>query len=150
MSMSMAQQPAKSFATASVTRASAAALIEAAHASAKNIGIEVAVAVTDAGGHLKAFERPDGAPFLTGEVAIDKAWTAASYGIATHTWNGYISDPKVAPLATVPRLMPVGGGNPVKEGGKLIGGIGVSGGTYQQDQEIAEAALKALGCDLPE
>jgi len=44
--------------------------------------------------------------------------------------------------------MPVGGGNPVKDGGKLVGGIGVSGGNAQQDQDIAEAALKSLGFDV--
>ena len=121
----------------------------AARVAAGELGIEVAVAVTDAGAHLTAFERTDGAPFLTGEVAISKAWTADSYGVATHVWNGYIADPKVAPLANMLGLMPVGGGNPVKDGGKLVGGIGVSGGSTQQDQDIAEAALKSLGFDIP-
>lgn len=148
--MSGAARPARSFATASVTRAAAAALVAAARAAATELGIEVAVAVTDAGGHLTAFERTDGAPFLTGEVAIGKAWTAASYGVATHVWNGYLADPKVAPLANVPGLMPVGGGNPVKDGGKLVGGIGVSGGSAQQDQDVAEAALKSVGFDGPD
>ena len=120
----------------------------AARATAGDLGIEVVVAVADAGGHLTAFERMDGAPFLTGEVAINKAWAAASYGVVTHDWNRYVADPKVAPLANIPRLMPVGGGNPVKDGGKLVGGIGVSGGNAQQDQDIAEAALKSLGFDV--
>ena len=66
------------------------------------------MAITDAGGHLVAFERTDGAPFLTGDVAIRKAWTASSYGIATHVWNDYIADPEVAPLANLHGLMPVG------------------------------------------
>ncbi len=136
---------ANSFPTASITLAASSALIQAARDAAKEIGIEAAVAVTDAAGNLTAFERTDGAPFLTAEVAINKAWTAASYGIPTHTWNAYLSDPKVAPLGNIPRLMAVGGGCPVKENGKVIGGIGVSGGTYQQDQQIAEAALSALG-----
>lgn len=135
----------RSFPTASVTLAASSALIQAARDAAKEIGIEVAVAVTDAAGNLTAFERTDGAPFLTAEVAINKAWTAASYGVATHDWNTYLADPKVAPLANITRLMAVGGGNPVKENGRVIGGIGVSGGTYQQDQQIAEAALATLG-----
>lgn len=146
--MTSTAQPARSFATASVTRDAAAVLVAAARTAAGEHGIEVAVAVTDAGGHLTAFERMDGAPFLTGEVAINKAWTAASYGVATHDWNRYVADPKVAPLANIPRLMPVGGGNPVKHGGKLVGGIGVSGGNTQQDQDIAETALKSLGFDV--
>ena len=146
--MTGAAQPPRSFATASVTRDGAAALVASARATAGELGIEVAVAVTDAGGHLTAFERMDGAPFLTGKVAVNKAWTAASYGVATHDWNRYVTDPKVAPLANIPRLMPVGGGNPVKHGGKLVGGIGVSGGNAQQDQDIAEAALRSLGFDV--
>jgi uncharacterized protein GlcG (DUF336 family) len=148
--MDTASGEAKSFPTASITRTTAAALVEAAREAAGTIGIEVAIAVTDGAGNLKTFERTDGAAFLTAEVAIDKAWTAASYGVATHVWNAYITgDPKVAQLAHRPRLVAVGGGYPVKETGKVIGGIGVSGGTYQQDQDIAEAALKALGFDIP-
>ena len=62
----------------------------------------------------------------------------------------YIADSNVAPLANVPGLMPVGGDNPVKHGGKLIGGIGVSGGNAEQDQDIAEGALSSVGFDVPD
>ncbi len=146
--MTGAARPERSFATASITRDAAAALVAAARAMAGSLGVEVAVAVTDAGGHLTAFERMDGAPFLTTEVAINKAWTAASYGLATHDWNGHVADPKLAPLGNIPRFMPVGGGNPARHGGKLVGGIGVSGGNARQDQDIAEAALASLGFDV--
>jgi uncharacterized protein GlcG (DUF336 family) len=139
-------EQAKSYPTASITRAAAAALIEAARVSAAEIGIEAAIAVTDDAGNLVAFERTDGAPFLTVEVAVNKAWTAASYNQATHIWNAYLtSDPAAAPLANIPRLMPVGGGNPVRENERLVGAIGVSGGNAVQDQQVAEAALKSLG-----
>ena len=138
----------KSWATASITRAAGAALIEAARTAAEEMSVEGAVAVTDSAGNLVAFERTDGAPFLTVEVAINKAWTAASYNQATHVWNAYLAgDPTAAPLANIPRLMPVGGGNPVRENGRLVGAIGISGGNAVQDQEIAEAALKAVGFD---
>jgi uncharacterized protein GlcG (DUF336 family) len=134
---------------ASVSRGAAAALIEAALAAARDIGIEVAVAITDATGNLRAFERTDGAPFLTVDVAIDKAWTASSYGYPTHVWNDYVTgDVKVAPLAYHPRLLAVGGGYPILIDGKLIGGIGISGGNYQQDQEAAVAALRQLGFEV--
>ncbi len=171
-------RPAKSFPTAAVTREAAQALIAAALTAAKSIapspavrgllasaamavttataagpamsiGIEAAVAVTDATGALKAFERTDGAPFLAAEVAINKAWTAASYGYPTHVWNAYVADPNVAPLAYLPRMMAVGGGYPLVDDGKLVGGIGISGGNVQQDQDAAEAALRALGFDVP-
>ncbi len=141
---------AKSYSTASITRIAGVALIDASLAEAEKIGLEVAVAVTDAAGNLVTFERTDGARFLSAEVAIDKAWTASSFGIATHVWNAYItSNPKVAPLAHRPRLVAVGGGYPITESGKLVGGIGVSGGTYQQDQDMEETALRALGLELP-
>ena len=137
----------RSLATATITRSAASGLIAAAREAVDRIGIEVAVAVTDGAGNLKAFECTDRAPFLTGDVAIGKAWTAASYGIPTHAWNAYLAgDPKVAHLANIPRLMPVAGGYSLKEAGALIGAIGVSGGTYQQDQNIAEAALERHWC----
>lgn len=97
--------------------------------------------MVDATGNLRAFERTDDAPFLTVDVAIDKAWSAALFGFATHVWNDYVSnDPKVAPLAYRPRMVAVGGGYPILEDGKLIGGIGISGGTYQQDQDMRRRA----------
>lgn len=141
---------AKSIPAASINREAASALIAATLEAARCIGIEVAVAVVDVTGHLRAFERADGAPFLTASVAEDKAWTSASFGFPTHVWNDYINnDPKVAPLANLPRMVAVGGGYPILEGGKLIGGIGISGGNYQQDQDAAVAALSKVGFDIP-
>ena len=140
----------KSIPTASISREAAVALIDASLAAAKAIGIEAAVAVTDATGNLRAFERTDGAPFLTVDVAIDKAWTASSFGFATHVWNDYVTkDPKVAPLAHRPRMVAVGGGYPIIEDGRLIGGVGISGGSYQQDQDVCVSGLQALGFELP-
>ncbi|GAA2259858.1 heme-binding protein [Kitasatospora cystarginea] len=139
----------KSTSAASITLEAANALIQAVRTAATEIGFEASVAVTDAGGHLKAFQRTDSTPFLASEVAVDKAWTAASFGYPTHVWNNYLGDPNVAPLAHHPRLMAVGGGYPILEDGKLLGGLGISGGTYEQDQQAAEAALKALGFELP-
>ncbi|MER7668207.1 heme-binding protein [Kitasatospora sp. NPDC096128] len=139
---------ARSTSAASITLAAANALIAEVQTAAQEIGFEASVAVTDAGGHLRAFQRTDATPFLASEVAVDKAWTSAAFGFATHTWNDYVADPKVAPLAGHPRLMAVGGGYPILEDGKLIGGVGISGGTAEQDQQAAEVALKALGFDL--
>ncbi|MFG2147132.1 heme-binding protein [Streptomyces sp. NPDC048696] len=139
----------KSAPAATITQAAAGALIAAVHTAAARIGFTAAVAVTDQGGHLKAFDRADGAPLLTAEVALDKAWTAASFHIPTHVWNDYLANPRVAPLAGHPRLMAVGGGYPITENGQCIGGIGISGGTYEQDQQAAEEALTALGFELP-
>jgi len=145
--MNTATQFAKSFTTAAITREAAASLIAATLAAAAEIGFEVAIAVTDAGGHLKAFERMDKCPFLTAEVAIDKAWTAASFGLPSHVWATIIADPQVAQLAHRPRMVAVGGGYPIFENGLLVGGLGISGGSAAQDQQAAEQALAALGFD---
>jgi uncharacterized protein GlcG (DUF336 family) len=96
----------------------------------------------------RAFQRADGAPFFAAEVAVSKAWTAASCGIATHIWNDYIADPKLAPLTNVNKLMAVGGGLPLFQDGKLIGGIGVSGGSHEQDREAATSALVCVGFEI--
>jgi uncharacterized protein GlcG (DUF336 family) len=136
------------FATASVTREAAHALIAAASAATRDMGISVTIAVTDAGGHLSALARDDRAPFLTVNVAIDKAWTAASFGLATHVWSDIIARPEVAQLAHQPRLVAVGGGVPIVAEGRVVGGIGISGGNARQDRDAAEIALRSLGYDL--
>jgi uncharacterized protein GlcG (DUF336 family) len=136
------------FPTAVVTREAAEALIAAASGAARDIGIRVTIAVTDAGGHLAALARDDGAPFLSVNVAIDKAWTAASFGLPTHVWADVIANPQLAQLAHRPRLVAVGGGVPIVSQGRVVGGIGISGGDAVQDRQAAEAALKALGFDV--
>jgi uncharacterized protein GlcG (DUF336 family) len=148
--MHASQHPAPTtFQTASITQSAAAALIDTAFAAAADIGIHIAVAVTDAGGHQKAFERADGAPFLTADVALDKAWTAASFGLPTHVWSAVLENAAVSQLAHRPRLVAVGGGYPLIQAGQLVGAIGISGGNALQDQQIAEAALAAAGFSLP-
>jgi uncharacterized protein GlcG (DUF336 family) len=142
------QQIVKAIPAASVTCDAANALIEAALKASRDMGFDAAVAVVDATGNLRAFQRADGAPFLAAEVAVNKAWTAASCGIATHVWNDYIADPKLAPLANIRKLMAVGGGFPLFHGGMLIGGIGVSGGSHEQDRQAASTALGSLGFEM--
>ena len=136
------------FATASITQDAARALIAAANAASRDIGIKVTIAVTDAGGHLAALTRDDGAPFLSVDVAIDKAWTASSFGLPTHVWSDVIANPQVAQLAHRPRLVAVGGGVPIVVDGRVVGGIGISGGNARQDRDAAEIALRALGFEV--
>ncbi|MFJ9845281.1 heme-binding protein [Kitasatospora sp. NPDC101155] len=139
----------KSAPASTITQAAAGALIAAVHTAAARIGFTAAVAVTDPGGHLKAFDRADDAPFLAAEVALDKAWTVASFQTPTHAWNDYLANPKIAPLASHPRLMAVGGGYPIIDNGRCVGGLGISGGSYEQDQQAAEEALAAIGYERP-
>ncbi len=134
--------------TATITREAAHALLDAARLAAREMGIEVAIAVTDAAGHLTAFERADTAPYLTAEVAIDKAWSAASFGLSTLTWNAVIENRQVTPLAYRPRMVAVGGGYPILVNGQVVGGIGISGGNAQQDHDLCEQALRQMGFEL--
>jgi uncharacterized protein GlcG (DUF336 family) len=131
--------------TTTISLEAAQALLAEARRACAARGFAATIAITDAGGHLRAFERADTAPFLTVGVAIDKAWTAASFGMATHQWNQYMAESTVAPLAHHPRLTPVGGGVPLFHEGRLVGGIGVSGGTSVQDHEAAEETLRNAG-----
>jgi len=141
--------PIESFVNSpTITRSATAALIDAARAAAREIGFEPAIAVTDPAGSLRAFERTEGSSFLAGDIAIDKAWTAATFGIDAYAWAKVLEDPGAAHLRHRPRLTPVGGGVPIRVGGRLIGGLGISGGNHVQDHEACLVALKALGYDV--
>jgi uncharacterized protein GlcG (DUF336 family) len=78
-------------------------------------------------------------------MAQDKAYTVAAFGIPTHEWWDMIKGaPELANgLPKIDRLMVMGGGVAVTEDGQLVGAIGVSGGTADQDRIIAEAGAKA-------
>lgn len=135
----------KTISNNTISLEAAHALLEHARRACSARGFAATIAITDAGGHLRAFERADAAPFLTAQVAIDKAWTATSFGMATNQWNAYMAEATVAPLAHHPRLMAVGGGVPLFYDGQLLGGIGISGGSSIQDHDAAEEALRAVG-----
>lgn len=121
-------------------------LIEAAEVKAQAIGVPMVIAVCDEAGVLKAFSRMDGAALLSVDTASDKAYTAVSFGIATHEWFDFIKDdpPLLHGIVKTPRLVVFGGGYPIKVDGAIVGGVGVSGGHYHQDMQVAEAALAAL------
>ena len=121
--------------------------IKAAQEKAIDIKKDMSIAVCDSAGHLKAFLRMDGASLLSLQIAQDKAHTAISGGIPTHKWHEYIKDdaPLINGIVHTPRFIIFGGGYPIIEDGKIIGGIGISGGHYTQDMECAKAALKAIG-----
>jgi uncharacterized protein GlcG (DUF336 family) len=139
--------PAVSHTVASISRQAAWELIAAARRVGAELGFEPATAIVDPGGHLVAFERGDDTPFLAGPIAVDKAWTAASFRVSSSYWNGYVQDSAVAALQNSPRVMPVGGGYAIAADGQVIGAIGVSGGTLAQDERAALAAIRHLGLE---
>ena len=139
---------AQTFPKASITTEAARQAIVAAEAKASEIDTPMVIAVVDDGGVLKAFSRMDGAALLSVQIAQDKAYTAVGFSMPTHGWYDFIKDdPPLAGGAPsgIDRLVIFGGGYPIQVDGRIVGAIGVSGGHYSQDQQVAEAGLEALG-----
>lgn len=130
----------------SITQSASDRLIEAASAKALEIGVPMVIVIVDESGLLKAMRRMDGAPQLSIDIATNKAYTAASYGFPTHGWFEFIKNdpPLLHGIVHTPRLVVFGGGYPITEQEQTIGGVGISGGHYEQDMVVAEAALAAL------
>ncbi|XVV16364.1 GlcG/HbpS family heme-binding protein [Actinoplanes sp. CA-131856] len=126
----------------------AQALVEAAVAKAREVGIPYTFAVLDGGGHLVQLTRMDGAALAAIDLSVAKARTAVHFGAATADLVP-MAQPggplfTAATAATLP-LAFVAGGVPVKDaGGLVIGALGAGGGSPRQDHEIAVAAAGAL------
>ena len=138
---------ASTFERPSVSTELARAMIEAAEREAAEMGQPFVIAIVDDSGVLKAFSRMDGAPLLSVQVAQDKAYTAAGFGMATDAWHEFVKDdPPLAMGATtgIDRLVVFGGGYPISIGGQVVGAIGVSGGHYSQDMRVAQAGLAVV------
>ncbi|HEY9205625.1 MAG TPA: heme-binding protein [Candidatus Methanoperedens sp.] len=135
-----------SYVKKSITSELSEKMIDAAETKAKEIKVPMVIAIVDESGNLKAFRRMDGAPLLSIDIAIDKGYTAAGFGLPTHEWYNLIKDdgPLLIGIPKVPRIIVFGGGYPIKEDNEIIGAIGVSGGHYTQDMVVAEAALEIL------
>jgi uncharacterized protein GlcG (DUF336 family) len=126
----------------------AAAAVAAAARWSEEAGIKVNVAVVDAGGNLAAFLRMPGAFLHSIDIAIDKAYTAAGFGLPTGAWSEALASHSPAVRSGIPlrpRMVCFGGGLPLRHEGRLIGGIGVSGGSELEDETCARAGLTAIG-----
>jgi len=130
-----------------ITLESARRMIEAAKARAVSLGVPVVVAVVDAGGNLAALDRQDDALLVSIELARDKAYSAVAVKADTAT-IGRLSLPGAELFglgrACGGRIVTFGGGLPVLEDGRVVGGIGVSGGSVDQDTACAAAGLAAF------
>jgi uncharacterized protein GlcG (DUF336 family) len=120
----------------------ALSMCAAAVDEASRQGALVSVAVVDAGGHLVAFQRMDGAEIAGPTLATDKAYTAVAHRIATDELG-----PLTAPGGPLQGMYANGGGRyvafagglPFWRGGRVVGGVGVSGGSAEQDLAAAQA-----------
>jgi uncharacterized protein GlcG (DUF336 family) len=138
---------AATFDRPSVSTELAGAMIEAAERKAQEMGHPFAIAIVDDSGVLKAFSRMDGAALISVQVAQDKAYTAAGFGLATDAWHEFVKDDPPLAMGAAPgidRLIVFGGGFPITIGGTTVGAIGVSGGHYTQDMDVAKAGLAVV------
>jgi len=130
-----------------ITAEQAECALKAATQKAGDLGIAVCIAVLDAGGHLKAFHRMDGAWLGVIDVAIRKARTSALFEMETQTLDNYSkagADAHGIELSNG-NLITFAGGIPLKNAdGQIIGSIGVSGGQVAQDYAVAQSGESAL------
>ncbi|WP_448384635.1 GlcG/HbpS family heme-binding protein [Desulfosoma sp.] len=122
-------------------------MIEAAKQKAREIGTPMVIAVVDEGGNLVALERMDGALLVSVNIAWNKAYTAVALKMPTEDLSGLAQPGR--PLFGIEnadggRIVIFGGGIPVLHQGHVIGGVGVSGGSVEQDVMCAQAGIKAF------
>ena len=130
-----------------ITLADARRIIAAAEKEAGKIGQPMNIAVADAGGNLVAHVRMDNAWMGSIDISIKKAWTARAFDIETGDLgkNSQSGDQFFGIHASNDgKVMIFAGGIPLKKDGKVVGGIGVSGGAGKQDEAVAEAGAKAF------
>jgi len=127
---------------------SARKITAAAEGRASDLGQPMQIAVVDGGGNIVSHSRMDGAWLGSAVIALDKAYTARAFDMPTKDLAGMSQSG--GPLFGINstnsgRIIVFPGGIPLVEGGSVVGAIGVSGGTPDQDQEVAEAGAAAVG-----
>jgi len=130
-----------------VTLADARRIIAAGEKKAQEIGQPMNIAVVDEGGNLVAHVRMDNAWIGSVDISIKKAWTSRAFDITTQDLgkNSQSGDQFFGIHASNHgRVMIFAGGIPLKKGDKVVGAVGVSGGSGAQDHAVAEAAAAAF------
>jgi glc operon protein GlcG len=123
-------------------------LIEAAEHEARRQELRLSFAVVDAGGHVVAVARMDDADWITPEIALGKAWTAAAFRAPSDAQGQKAKDlvafAGAISAATHGRYTPQIGGLPIEIDGASAGGMGASGATGQEDEAVVRAALEQV------
>ncbi len=130
-----------------ITLNDARAVIAAAEKKAEQIGQPMNIAVADSGGNLVAHVRMDNAWRGSIDISIKKAWTARAFDIATKDLASHAQSGNQffgIHASNDGKVMIFAGGIPLKRGGKVIGAIGVSGGSGEQDHTVAEAGAASF------
>ena len=131
----------------SVTLADAKRMIEAGEKKAAEIGQPMNIAVADAGGNIVAHVRMDGAWIGSIDISQKKAYTSRAFDIATKDLAEHSQSGKQffgIHVSNDGKIMIFAGGVPLKKNGKVVGAVGVSGGSGEQDHAVAEAASTAF------
>lgn len=139
-----------------LTLAGARKIISEGEKKASAMGLKINIAVVDDGGHLMAFERMEGARPASGYTAMTKASTAATFRQETGPLPRGAASPdpllnlslQNAAAASGGKVTTLLGGVPIVIDGQVIGGVGVGGGTGEQDAEVAKAGIAALLAEI--
>jgi glc operon protein GlcG len=134
--------PAQTATKKTLTLAGAKTIAAAAEAEASKNKWNVCIAIVDDGGHLIYQQRMDGTQFASLDIAPVKARGAVGFNRPTKELEERVANGATG-LLTLPWMAPVEGGLPILIGGDLVGAIGVSGVTSQQDGQVASAGLAA-------
>jgi len=136
---------------ARLTLDQASAIIDATLAKGREMGLApLTVAVLDDGGNLKAFKKQDGASLMRFEIATGKAWGAVGFGKSTRVLAGVAADRPAFMTSIIAasggRLVPVPGGVLIRDAAnELLGAVGVTGDTSDNDESAAVAGIEAAG-----
>jgi uncharacterized protein GlcG (DUF336 family) len=127
-----------------LTLADARQIIAAGEKKAQELGIPYNIAVVDAGGGLIAHVRMDGAWLGSVDISINKAWTSRAFDMSTEAIAGATQSGQSLfglSITNHGKVVIFGGGEPVKEGAAVIGAVGASGGSVENDIKVVRAAL---------
>ena len=126
-----------------INLATAKKIAWAAAKEANRIKINAIIAIVDVGGHLIYLERFDKAQFGSIDVAVHKARCSVAYKRPTKAFEEAVNSGKIS-LLTLDDICTVEDGLPIIQSGKIVGAIGVAGGTSQEDGQIATSGVSAL------
>ena len=127
-----------------LTLADANRIIGASLAAADAMGVKLSVAVVDAGGHLISFQRREGAILISGTAAVGKAVGSVMFGRDSAEIDAGSPVMQAILASQGGRIVPAQGAIPIYQGGDLVGAIGGSGGTAQEDEDCVRKGLEAL------
>ena len=132
---------------ASLTLAQAEQVLAGAKAKVLELGVRMSVSVVDPRGDLVTMFRGDGAPWRTPAVSRAKARASACFGRSTHDLEGNAGSAVLTGVMAMEggHMIPGQGALPIFQNGELIGAVGGSGGTGQQDEDCSRAGIKAAG-----